>query len=107
MDVVTDNGANIVNAVKIAYGQNRHLGCFSHILQLVPSKAIKYIPRLFDLISKVKKIVTYFMQSMNVADELRRLQLLQGETEGSKRKLAQDVSTRYNLEFIMCQYNFI
>ena len=101
--VVTDNGANIVNAVSIAFGKKRHLGCFGHTLQLVPSKSMKFTPGLADLISKVKRIVTYFKQSANAVDELRRIQLFQGETEGTLRKLIQDVDTRWNSEFLMSE----
>ena len=36
--VVTDNGANIVNAVTNAFGKQKHLWCFAHTLNLVAQK---------------------------------------------------------------------
>ncbi|XP_058836514.1 zinc finger BED domain-containing protein 6-like isoform X2 [Topomyia yanbarensis] len=38
--VVTDNGANIVNAVKLQFGEKRHLPCFAHTLNLIASKSV-------------------------------------------------------------------
>ena len=51
---------------------------------------------LDDIVNKVKKIVTFFKQSNNAADELRRLQFVEGKTEGTLLKLIQAVDTRWN-----------
>ena len=101
--LVTDNDANIVKVAEIIFGRERHLGCFGHTIQLVPSIEIKEIPGVQKLISEVKQIIYFIKKSANAADALRRLQLAQGENEGTCLKLLQDVDTRWNLEFFMLE----
>ncbi|XP_043474458.1 E3 SUMO-protein ligase ZBED1-like isoform X1 [Leptopilina heterotoma] len=101
--VITDNAANMVKAINLTFGREKQLGCFAHSLQLVPTNAIKFTPGLSALISSVKRLVTFFKQSTNASDELRKLQLLQGKTEGTIRRLIQDVDTRWNSEFSMAK----
>ncbi|KAE8737661.1 hypothetical protein FOCC_FOCC016873, partial [Frankliniella occidentalis] len=38
--VVTDGGANIVGAVKVVFGEKKHIGCFTHLLNGVGQAAI-------------------------------------------------------------------
>lgn len=101
--VVTDNGANMVKSVSLAFGKKKHLSCFSHTLQLIPTKAMELTQGLCELITSVKEIITYFKHCVNASDQLKRLQLAQGKTEGTILKLIQDVSTRWNSEFYMIE----
>ena len=73
--MVTDNGANIMQAAEIIFGKERHLGCFEHTIQLVPSIAIKETPGVQELIFEVKQIISFLKKSANTADTLRCLQL--------------------------------
>ncbi|XP_011702573.1 PREDICTED: zinc finger BED domain-containing protein 1-like, partial [Wasmannia auropunctata] len=101
--IVTDNAANIVKAITDTFGKKKHLRCFAHTLSLVYPDAVKTIPSLVNLLAKVKSIVTLFKQSVVAADELRRLQFLEGKTEGTVLKLIQEVPTRWNSAFYMIQ----
>ena len=90
--VVTDSAANMKQAAMDAFGEEKWLPCFAHLLNLVPSKIINDDPIVTPLITKIKKIVTYFKKSTNVADKLREL---------SELKLIQSCETRWNSCFEM------
>ncbi|XP_071056773.1 E3 SUMO-protein ligase ZBED1-like [Onthophagus taurus] len=90
--VVTDNGANIVKAVHIAFGKHVHMACCAHTLNLVAEKSIDNTGTLKGLIGKVKLIVTWFKHSIVASDELRRR---------SSKKLIQEVPTRWNSKYYM------
>lgn len=87
--VVTDNAANMVKAVEIAFGKRKHIPCFAHTLNLV-AQHILGIPELQLILTKVKN-VTFFKQSCMASDELRKS--VKAET-----KLIQDVRRPYTLE---------
>ncbi|XP_066598348.1 uncharacterized protein [Prorops nasuta] len=74
-----DSGANIKRAIKNAFGNKKHLPCFAHSLNLIPSKVIESAD-VNPIIKKVKAIVTHFKKSVFSADKLRAcsdLKLLQ------------------------------
>ncbi|XP_058448966.1 zinc finger BED domain-containing protein 4-like [Malaya genurostris] len=108
--VVTDNGANIVLAVKNVFGSSKHIACFDHTLNLIPSKTLSTklqngtpnVPGLPELISKVKAIATLSHTSGNFSDEIKRIQREKGLAEGSLLRLIQDVTTRWGSTFAMC-----
>ena len=97
-----------VKTVPWKYFERRkiHLACFDNTLQWVGSNAMNFTSGLSNLISRVKKIVTYFKHSANVIDELKSLQLFQGETErtlrehffSSKNSISENFKT--NFEFL-------
>ncbi|XP_074115784.1 E3 SUMO-protein ligase ZBED1-like [Cotesia typhae] len=92
--VVTDNAANMVKAVDLAFGK-KHIPCFAHTLNLVAQNAIQQCAGLRNLITKLKEIVTWFKQS-NVNNELRKA------TE-KETKLIQEVPTRWNSTYYMIE----
>jgi hypothetical protein len=79
-------------------GKKRHLHCFAHQLNLVAERAIQSNVEIQCLIKKVKNIVTWFKQSNNVSDQLRKAQ-----NKGDPKKLIQEVSTRWNSTYYMIQ----
>lgn len=99
--IVTDNGCNIKHAIHTTFGYHRHLPCFAHCLNLVAQKSIASSVRFQTIVTKVKHIVTHFKHSVRASDELMRLQMLQGKTEGTCLKLKQDCPTRWNSTFYM------
>ncbi|XP_051156767.1 E3 SUMO-protein ligase ZBED1-like [Leptopilina boulardi] len=101
--IVTDNAANISKAVKDKFSKSVHLPCFAHTLQLVPERAMTSTTDLMNLIKSVKRIVTFFKQSTNVADELRCLQVESGKTEGTILKVKQEEKTRWNTTYYMVE----
>ncbi|XP_066585542.1 E3 SUMO-protein ligase ZBED1-like [Prorops nasuta] len=84
--IVSDNGANIKKAVKDAFGESKHLSCFAHSLNLIPTKVIESKEISF-ICKKVKCIVTYFKKSVAAMDNLRSI---------SDLKLIQSIETRWN-----------
>ncbi|CAK1547969.1 unnamed protein product [Leptosia nina] len=91
--VVTDNAANMVKAVEIAFGKKKHIPCFAHTLNLVAQHVLA-IPELQEILTKAKSVVTFFKQSCVASDELRKS--IQADT-----KLIQDVPTRWNSTYYM------
>lgn len=78
MAVVSDNGANIIKAVKDSFGTYKHVPCFAHTINLVVEHSIAKTVILNDLLSNVREIVKYFKRSTSLSDELRKQQLNQG-----------------------------
>ena len=56
--IVTDNAANVKNAVALL--GIRHQPCFAHTLNLAVKEAIRKTPDVFAAKNKVKNIVTFF-----------------------------------------------
>ncbi|XP_025156199.1 zinc finger BED domain-containing protein 4-like [Harpegnathos saltator] len=91
--VVTDNAENIKQAVKTVFGTEKYIPCFDHTLNLIPKAALtkkiiydneianSNIPDVFDLIKKVKTIVTFSHKSYNFSDMLKKIQMQRGKTE--------------------------
>ncbi|XP_022825647.1 zinc finger BED domain-containing protein 4-like [Spodoptera litura] len=94
--VVSDNGANITNAVKQILGW-KHFSCYAHTLNLAVQKILgnSYIK---DTLSKVKSIVSYFKRS-NVA--WNKLKTYQEQANKVVKRPLQDVPTRWNSTFYM------
>lgn len=86
--VVTDNGANILTAIKNTFGRDKHLPCFAHTLNLVTQNALDKNKEVKNIINKIKTLVTFFKQSVSANDELNKLSAL---------KLKQSVGT-YSME---------
>jgi len=116
---VTDNAGNIGNAVKLVFGPYRHINCFDHTLNLVPKSTLSVtkkkdpneegkeiilenVPGFLDLVKKMKSVVTYSHNSVNFADELRRIQIEDyKKKEGTALRLIQDVDTRWDATYLM------
>lgn len=100
---VADNANNIVKAIVDTFGKDIHIPCFAHSIQLVAQAAVDDTPLLRDIIDKIKQIVTFFKQSHKAGDELRRIQMEAGKTEGTVLKLKQQVDTRWNSTYLMIE----
>lgn len=94
MAIVTDGGANMIKAIDLSFGRKCHIPCFAHMLNLVAQKSVENTATLPNLINSVKKIVTWFKQSVTASDELRK---------EADLKLIQEVSTRWNSTFYMLE----
>ena len=94
--VITDNGSNVVKAVKDI--SLRRLSCFAHSLNLVVMDSIKSCPALQETKEKVSKVVTLTKQS-TVAKE--KLDKIQADLGRKPKKLLQDVPTRWNSLYLM------
>lgn len=76
---VSDNASNIVSALRELFGFNKHQRCFAHTLNLATRNALDELPEINNILKKVKEIVTFFKQSVNAANELKKCQLRAGK----------------------------
>lgn len=93
--VVTDNAANMVKAIELAFGKKKHIPCFAHTLNLV-AEGTMACSEWQNIVSKIKSIVTWFKQSCIASDELRK-------ATPAETKLIQSVPTRWNSTYYMVQ----
>ncbi|XP_071574686.1 E3 SUMO-protein ligase ZBED1-like [Temnothorax nylanderi] len=101
--MVTDNGANIKKAAIDTFGASKHILCFAHTLSHVVPSVMRRLPEVESIFTRVKSIVTITKRSVVAADELKRLQICNGKTEGTALKMKQDVPTRWNSSFYMIE----
>lgn len=97
--VVTDNAANIVKAIELAFGRRKHIPCFAHTLNLV-AKGTMMCTEWRNIVSKVKTIVTWFKQSCVASDELRKATAVAMDSPAGV-KLIQSVDTRWNSTYLL------
>ncbi|XP_014293829.3 E3 SUMO-protein ligase ZBED1 [Halyomorpha halys] len=101
--VITDNGANIVAAVNIVFGKGKHIPCFAHTLNLVAESVLKH-PEASVIVEKVREVVKFVKNSVNITDEIRRKQIEEGGIPEDKvKKIILDVKTRWNSTFYMLE----
>lgn len=93
---VTDNGANVVKAVKELLHW-KHFGCYAHTLNLILQDSLKEFK---DSLAKIKKIVGFFHKSSSASEKFLKQQVLNGKTP---KKLVQEVETRWNSTFFMLE----
>lgn len=93
---VSDNANNIKSALSKL--ELKHFGCFAHTLNLIVQGALKIE---FNLIEKIKTIVTHFRKSTSANTKLNNYQISNGAKE--PKKLLQDVSTRWNSTLYMIE----
>lgn len=100
--VTTDNGANIVKAIELAFGRAKHIRCIAHTLNLVVQNSVM-VNEIKIFIDKVRRIVQWFHQSGVAADQLRNSQKAENVPEGKIKHLVGDVSTRWNSQLHMLE----
>ncbi|XP_034023456.1 zinc finger BED domain-containing protein 1-like [Thalassophryne amazonica] len=94
--VTTDNAKNIVNASNAA-GLSPHIGCFAHTVNLASQKGLG-VNQISRLLSKVRRVVTFFHKSTTAAVVLKAKQEM---LQLPPHKLIQDVTTRWNSSYDM------
>lgn len=100
--IVTDNGANLIAAVKLLVGEKKHLPCFAHTINLVVESALSSDPVKL-IIGKVRDVVKYIKNSVVNSDKLRKIQVDKGVPEGNVKKVILDVKTRWNSVYYMLE----
>lgn len=99
---VTDNGSNMVAAIKKTLGDSKYLPCFAHTINLIVDSSIKSTSTpISDIISKVREIVKWVKNSVIQSDKLRKIQIDSGVAEGCTKKFILDVKTRWNSLYYM------
>nr|XP_022907521.1 zinc finger BED domain-containing protein 1-like [Onthophagus taurus] len=93
--VVTDDAANMILAVELAFTKAKHMNCFAHTLNLVAEKSVKSVAKFVHVLNKVKQIVTWFKHSVIAIDDLRKM--------SQNTKLIQECPTRWNSKFCMIE----
>ena len=93
--IATDNASNMGIACKeLGVFQ---VSCFAHTLQLAISDGLK-LPQIARTLGAARKLVCHFSHSLMATKAL-----LDKQTEGTKLKLVQDVSTRWNSSYQMLE----
>ena len=69
--IITDNGANIVKAIK-EFTTFRHIPCFAHTLNLVVKNSIDANDVVSELLDKCRGIVSYFKKSTTGTSKLKQ-----------------------------------
>ncbi|XP_076848031.1 E3 SUMO-protein ligase ZBED1-like isoform X1 [Brachyhypopomus gauderio] len=93
--LVTDGASACGKNLKL-----RHAVCIAHTLNLVVKKALELTPVLSTIRTKARKLVGYF-RSSTTANE--KLDLVQEHMRKPKKKLIQEVETRWNSTFQMLE----
>lgn len=91
--IVTDNAANIVNAVERL--KKKHVSCFAHTLNLGVQSGLAAVDKLHV---KVKEIVAHFKRSTVAANKLAETQRKNG---APVLKVKQAMPTRWNSSLFM------
>ncbi|KAJ8895806.1 hypothetical protein PR048_001144 [Dryococelus australis] len=97
--VVTDNTANISNSIN---GNWIHLTCFAHTVKLVISYA-KSLQEVWRGSSKCHAIAGHYKHSYQARERLHALQKLNDE---KCLEVTQDVTARWNREFLMLERQY-
>jgi len=103
MAIASDGAANIKAAVHNIVGSDRHIWCFAHFLSHLVPKVLKDMTGINEIITTVRKIVVVIKRSVVATDELKRLQISDGKSEGTVLKFIVDVSTRWNSTLYMLE----
>ncbi|XP_066588089.1 zinc finger BED domain-containing protein 4-like [Prorops nasuta] len=97
--ILADNASNMKKGL-ISLCNLPYQPCFIHTLQLIVQDGIKSQRAIADVIAKSKRIVTHFNHSQ-VACE--KLQIIQEKLGLPKKKLIQDVETRWNSTYYLLE----
>ena len=95
--IITDNGANMVSGIELV--DIPRGPCFLHMLQLAIQDRIMSQRSVSDMIARSKRVVTHFNHSALACDRLSKIQ----DLNLPKKKLVQDVPTRWNSTFYLLQ----
>jgi len=94
--VVSDNAANITAALRLM--QVVHIPCAAHTLQLSLRLVWNRFPQIEEMVEKFRGLVTYYQRSSSA---LTRLEECQTSLGLQRKKVIQDVITRWNSTFDM------
>ena len=94
--VITDNAANMKEAVRLAGWKNET--CFAHTLNLAVKDAIALNPELEVVLAQCRSIVTFFKKSPKSYSYLKKLA---ASANLSVNTLKQEVATRWNSTVLM------
>lgn len=97
--IISDNGANIKNAIN-EHLKKWHHPCVAHTLNLCVTDSIHCNDLLTQLLKKCRAIVGHFKHSVVATEKLKNMQKQMGLSE---LKVKQDVPTRWNSSLIMLE----
>jgi len=97
--IVSDNGANIKNAINEHLNKYHH-PCVTHTSNLIVNDTINSNEELLNVFRKYRTLVAYFKHSVFVSTELKEIQ---NQMNVPELKIKQDVSTRWNSSLIMLE----
>jgi len=92
--IVSDGAANIKKAVSSVVGKEKHIVCFAHVVSHLVKDALTSLPAANSIITKIKNIVTLVRRSTVTCDELKRLQIRDGKTQGTALPYSMEFNVR-------------
>lgn len=98
---MTDNGANMVAAVRKA--EWRQHPCFAHTLNLIAKDSLKTVPEVVKVLEKCNAIISFFHHLTQATEKIRAVQ---EQLKVAEYKLIQSVFTRWNSVFYMLEKLF-
>ncbi|XP_011149591.1 zinc finger BED domain-containing protein 4 isoform X2 [Harpegnathos saltator] len=101
--VVTNNESTMVNAVTQTFGQDKHILCFAHTINLVVENSINNCEGLGSVIDQVRKVVKFVKNSVYVTNKLHQRQIDLGTPENENKKLILDSESRWSSTFYMIE----
>lgn len=101
--VVTNDEPNMVGAVAQTFGQDKHIVCFAHTINLVVENSIKKCEGLGNVIDQVRRIVKIVRCNPYLTNELHH-RLTDADTpEDETKKLILDVEAKWYTTFYMIE----
>ncbi|XP_015123501.1 zinc finger BED domain-containing protein 4 isoform X2 [Diachasma alloeum] len=102
MAITSDGASNIRAATESLVGTERQIWCFAHFISHMVPKILNEMTELTKMIDIAREIIK-IIRSVVACDELKKLQVADGKTEGTTLKFLLDVPTRWNSEFYMLE----
>lgn len=81
--VIFDGASNIVKCINDTFGDHKSLICYAHKLNLIVGNELSSSDEFSKIVQKVKSIVTFTKHSVKASDEIRRIQLIRGKSDGT------------------------
>ncbi|CAB3374447.1 Hypothetical predicted protein [Cloeon dipterum] len=97
---VTDGGANMVKAMRMLVGKDKHIVCINHTIHNVVKRSLKESKEFSSTFEKLHKLVTSFKHSTLAMDKLRNSQEECGVLPSNITYLKRAIKPRWNSEYL-------
>ncbi|XP_012218110.1 zinc finger BED domain-containing protein 4-like [Linepithema humile] len=99
--VTSDSAGNMKKGILQLVGSEKHVPCVAHILSHIVPDALQSLTYINDILSQVRSIVRKVKNNVNAGDELKKLQMQNGLSEGQCLRFLLDMKVRWNSTYFM------